>query len=216
MQVMDELDFTEAQKDIIVRMSGCPNGCSRMVSRNGWLLSRRGCSLTGSASDLDTHRDSVTMRVQVLGEICFVGRSMEVDPDGKPLGIYDMSFGGNEQGSRLATMYKKGLNEQQILAELRPILKEYKRYKELQPDARFGDFAIEHGLTRECKAAPTMGKAGAPGSGAREPAITYHISVSYKDEMVEEVAQLAEANVDQLGDVLKARYGVHDVRSVQW
>lgn len=181
-KVMDELEFTQPMKDIIVRMSGCPNGCSRMV----------------------------------LGEICFVGRSMEVDPDGKPLGIYDMSFGGNEQGSRLATMYKKGLNEQQILDELRPIFKEYKRYKEMRPAARFGDFAIEHGLTRECKARPTMGKAGPPGSGLREPGITYHLSVTYKDEMVEEVAQLAEANVDKLGDVLKNRYGVTDVRSVQW
>ena len=176
MQVMDELDFTEAQKDIIVRMSGCPNGCSRMV----------------------------------LGEICFVGRSMEIDPNGKPLGIYDMSFGGNEQGTRLATMYKKGLNEEQILSEMRPILKEYKRYKEMRPSGRFGDFAIEHGLTRECKARPTLGK------GAREPAITYHLSVTYRDEMVEEVAALAEANTDKLGDVLKSRYGIHDVRSVQW
>ena len=181
-KVMDELDFTKPQKDIIVRMSGCPNGCSRMV----------------------------------LGEICFVGRSMEVTPDGKPLGIYDMSFGGNEQGSRLATMYKKGLNEQQILDELRPIFKEYKRWKEVRPSGRFGDFSIEHGLTRECKARPTLGKAGPPGSGAREPAITYHLSVTYKDEMIEEVAQLADANVDKLGDVLKQRYGVHDVRAVQW
>ena len=175
-QVMDELDFTDDMKDIIVRMSGCPNGCSRMV----------------------------------LGEICFVGRSMEIDPNGKPLGIYDMSFGGNEQGTRLATMYKKGLNEEQILSEMRPILKEYKRYKEMRPSGRFGDFAIEHGLTRECKARPTLGK------GAREPAITYHLSVTYRDEMVEEVAALAEANTDKLGDVLKSRYGIHDVRSVQW
>ena len=113
-------------------------------------------------------------------------------------------------------MYKKGLDEQQILAELRPIMREYKVYKETKPFARFGDFAIEHGLTRECKARPTLGKAGPPGTGAREPAITYHLSVTYKDEMVEEVAQLAEANVDKLGDVLQKRYGIRDVRAVQW
>ena len=93
---------------------------------------------------------------------------------------------------------------------MRPILKEYKRYKEMRPSGRFGDFAIEHGLTRECKARPTLGK------GAREPAITFHLSVTYRDEMVEEVAALAEANTDKLGDVLKSRYGIHDVRSVQW
>jgi hypothetical protein len=58
---------------------------------------------------------------------------------------------------------------------------------------RFGDFAIEHGLTRECKARPTQSKRGGPGSGGREPGITFHLSVTYKDEMVEEIGQLADA-----------------------
>ena len=122
--IMDELEYPEPLKDIIVRMSGCPNGCSRPV----------------------------------LGEICFIGRSMEVDTDGVPHGMYDMYFGGNATGTRLATMYKKGLGEAQILAELRPMLKEYKRYHAVSPLRRFGDFAIEHGITRECKAAPTASK----------------------------------------------------------
>ena len=180
--VMDELDFPDAFKDIIVRMSGCPNGCSRMV----------------------------------LGEICFVGRSMEVGSDGVPKGIYDMSIGGNETGTRLATMYKKGLSEAAIIAELRPMLKEYKVHKQTRPTLRFGGFCIERGWVRECKAQPTLGKAGHPGTGAREPAITYHMSVTYAEEMKEEIAQLADANVDKLGDVLKQHYGVHDVRSIDW
>jgi sulfite reductase beta subunit-like hemoprotein len=44
-----------------------------------------------------------------------------------------MYFGGNEQGSRLATMYKKGLTEGDILAELRPIFKAYKHFKLVHP-----------------------------------------------------------------------------------
>lgn len=177
--VMDELEFPAAMKDIIVRMSGCPNGCSRPV----------------------------------LGEICFIGRSFELGDDGIPNGIYDMSFGGNEQGSRLATMYKKGLNEAQIIAQLRPILKQYQLYKERHHSGRFGDFCIEHGLVRECKARPTLGKAG---SGAREPAITFHMSITYKDEMEEEIAQLVDANVDKLAETFSNRYGITNARAIDW
>jgi hypothetical protein len=32
------------------------------VSQNGWLLSRRGRSLPANASDVDTHRDSISSR----------------------------------------------------------------------------------------------------------------------------------------------------------
>eukprot|EP01047_Picozoa_sp_COSAG01_P054083 COSAG01_NODE_5867_length_3982_cov_7.929178_6_plen_319_part_00 len=35
---------------------------AKEVSQNGWLLSRRGCSLPASAGGLDTHRDSMTSR----------------------------------------------------------------------------------------------------------------------------------------------------------
>eukprot|EP01051_Picozoa_sp_SAG22_P002131 SAG22_NODE_93_length_20834_cov_27.179503_9_plen_253_part_00 len=180
--MMDELEYPEPMKDIIVRMSGCPNGCSRPV----------------------------------LGEICFVGRSMEVDADGIPHGLYDMSLGGNETGTRLSTMYKKGLNEKQILDELRPMLKEYKRYKTVHPDRRFGDFAIETGITRECKAAPTTSKRGPPGSGGREPAITFHMSITYKEEMQEEIGQLADKNVDRLQDTLTNHFGIPDLRAIAW
>ena len=89
-----QLDFTREQQDIIVRMSGCPNGCSRP-----W-----------------------------LGEIAFVGRSMEVDAaTGAVDGIYDMYIGGNERGDRFANMYRQGINEPTILAELRPMFKEWKK-----------------------------------------------------------------------------------------
>jgi hypothetical protein len=35
----------------------------RVVSQNGWLLSRRGRSAPADASGLDTHRDSITRRL---------------------------------------------------------------------------------------------------------------------------------------------------------
>jgi hypothetical protein len=37
------------------------------VSRNGWLLRRRGCSSPAHASGLDTHRDSINSRFDCSG-----------------------------------------------------------------------------------------------------------------------------------------------------
>lgn len=57
---------------------------------------------------------------------------------------------------------------------------------------------------------------GPPGSGGREPAISFHMSITYKDEMEEEIAQLADKNVDRLQDTLTNHYGVPDMRKLQW
>jgi len=169
--------FSDAQKDIIVRMSGCPNGCSRP-----W-----------------------------LGEIGFVGRSMEDDGQGVMHGIYDMYFGGNASGSRLNNKYKTGLSEAQILSELRPILSKYLLAKEAsRSELRFGDFAIQEGLVRECNARPGLKP------GQRQPAISFHINVTDKEKMVEEVAQLADGNVDGLRDLLQDKFRISDVRSLEW
>eukprot|EP01047_Picozoa_sp_COSAG01_P065278 COSAG01_NODE_8790_length_2657_cov_14.786943_1_plen_152_part_00 len=45
-----------------------PGEAGAQVSQNGWLLlSRRGRSLPASAGGFDTHRDSITSRVEPLG-----------------------------------------------------------------------------------------------------------------------------------------------------
>ena len=42
------------------------------------------------------------------------------------------------------------------------------------------------------------------------------MSITYKDEMEEEIAQLADKNVDRLQDTLTNHYGVPDMRKLQW
>ena len=84
-------------EEILIRMTGCPNGCGRPF----------------------------------LGEIALIGRS---------LGVYNLYLGANFTGERLNTLYKEQLNEEQILAELKPLIAQYAF--ERNANERFGDFII--------------------------------------------------------------------------
>lgn len=90
-------------EDILIRMTGCPNGCGRPF----------------------------------LGEIGLVGRSM---------GIYNLYLGANFTGERLNTLYKEQLNEDQILAELKPLIAQYAF--ERNANERFGDFIIRKEIVK--------------------------------------------------------------------
>lgn len=106
---------------IVIRMTGCPNGCGRPY----------------------------------LGEIGFVGRSP---------GIYNLYLGAGFAGDRLNKLYKEAVDEEQILAELAPIIKDYAENR--QSSEKFGDFVIRHGYVKECLSAPGVEK--------RAPGITFH------------------------------------------
>jgi len=66
-----------------------------------------------------------------LAEIGFVGKSE---------GHYNLYLGGNFTGSRLNTLYKETLTEEEILAELKPIIADYANERIL--GEKFGDFVI--------------------------------------------------------------------------
>lgn len=83
-------------ENIVIRMTGCPNGCSRPY----------------------------------VAEIGFVGTSY---------GHYNLYLGGDQEGTRLNTLYKEHLNEERILAELHTLLSQFS--KERKTAERFGDFA---------------------------------------------------------------------------
>jgi sulfite reductase (NADPH) hemoprotein beta-component len=85
------------KENIIVRMTGCPNGCAR----------------PGAA------------------EIAFVGTSA---------GHYNLQLGGDHQGERLNKIYKYGLNENEILAELDHLFASFKTDR--LPQERLGDYVM--------------------------------------------------------------------------
>ncbi|HZL08424.1 MAG TPA: assimilatory sulfite reductase (NADPH) hemoprotein subunit [Prolixibacteraceae bacterium] len=66
-----------------------------------------------------------------LAEIGFVGKSE---------GHYNLYLGGNFIGSRLNTLYKETLSEEEILAELTPIIADYAENR--SDGEKFGDFVI--------------------------------------------------------------------------
>lgn len=106
---------------IVIRMTGCPNGCGRPY----------------------------------LGEIGFVGRSP---------GIYNLYLGAGFAGDRLNKLYKEAVDEEQILAELAPIIKDYAENR--TTGEKFGDFVIRHGYVKECLSAPLVEN--------RAPGATFH------------------------------------------
>jgi sulfite reductase (NADPH) hemoprotein beta-component len=75
-----------------------------------------------------------------LAEIGFVGKS---------LGHYNLYLGGNFNGTRLNTLYKETLSEEEILAELRPIIADFA--EDRQVGEGFGDFVIRKGYVKETK-----------------------------------------------------------------
>jgi sulfite reductase (NADPH) hemoprotein beta-component len=95
-----------ADDAIVIRMTGCPNGCARPY----------------------------------LGEIGFIGRAP---------GRYNLYLGAGFAGDRLNKLYKEMLNEEEILAELTPIIRRYARYRAI--GERFGDFVINAGYVKATK-----------------------------------------------------------------
>ena len=90
-----------AQDSIVMRMTGCPNGCARP-----W-----------------------------LAEVAFVG---------KAYGAYNMYLGGGYHGHRLNKLYRSSIQEEEILAIMKLLLKRYAG--ERQEGERFGDFVIRVGV----------------------------------------------------------------------
>jgi sulfite reductase (NADPH) hemoprotein beta-component len=73
-----------------------------------------------------------------LGEIGFIGKAP---------GKYNLYLGAGFHGQRLNKLYRENINEEQILAELTPILHRYACERE--PGERFGDFVIKAGYVKE-------------------------------------------------------------------
>jgi sulfite reductase (NADPH) hemoprotein beta-component len=92
-QLLGELGL--AGEEIIVRMTGCPNGCARPY----------------------------------MAEIGLVGRAPNK---------YNLFLGGNESSTRLNKLFKQNVKNEDLMAELRPVLERYAR--ERTQGERLGDW----------------------------------------------------------------------------
>jgi len=73
-----------------------------------------------------------------LAEIGFVGKS---------LGHYNLYLGGSFTGTRLNTLYRETLSEEEILAELRPLIADFAQNR--KKGEGFGDFVIRKEYVKE-------------------------------------------------------------------
>jgi sulfite reductase (NADPH) hemoprotein beta-component len=99
-------EFGLSKEEIVIRMTGCPNGCGRPY----------------------------------IAEIGLIGKSP---------GYYNLYLGGNFVGSRLNNLYKETIQEDDILKELYPIIKDFAENR--IENEHFGDFTIRNGYVKEIK-----------------------------------------------------------------
>jgi sulfite reductase (NADPH) hemoprotein beta-component len=99
-------EFNLSKEEIIIRMTGCPNGCGRPY----------------------------------IAEIALIGKSP---------GYYNLYLGGNFEGSRLNNLYRETIQEEDILKELYPIIKDFAENR--MENERFGDFTIRKEYVKEIK-----------------------------------------------------------------
>ncbi len=94
-------------------------------------------------------KDEVVIRMTGCPNGCGRPYLAEIGFIGKSAGRYNLYLGGNFTGTRLNTLYKETLNEDEILATLSPIIVNYGQNREL--GEHFGDFVIRKGYVSEVK-----------------------------------------------------------------
>ncbi|WP_347840090.1 assimilatory sulfite reductase (NADPH) hemoprotein subunit [uncultured Draconibacterium sp.] len=92
------------KEEIVIRMTGCPNGCGRPY----------------------------------LAEIGLIGKSP---------GYYNLYLGGSFNGTKLNTLYRQTLNEEQILNELQPIIADFAANR--NGGEHFSDFVFRKEYVKE-------------------------------------------------------------------
>jgi sulfite reductase (NADPH) hemoprotein beta-component len=76
----------------------------------------------------------------------------EIGLTGKAPGRYNLYLGASCRGDRLNRLYRENLDEEGILAALRPILADFARAR--LPGERFGDFVVRAGYVRAVTSGP--------------------------------------------------------------
>ncbi|MBW8330909.1 MAG: assimilatory sulfite reductase (NADPH) hemoprotein subunit [Prolixibacteraceae bacterium] len=99
--------------------------------------------ITKIESILDQHglfKEEIVIRMTGCPNGCGRPYLAEIGFVGKSEGHYNLYLGGNFNGTRLNTLYKETLTEDEILAELKPIIADYAQNR--TDGEKFGDFVI--------------------------------------------------------------------------
>jgi sulfite reductase (NADPH) hemoprotein beta-component len=88
-------------------------------------------------------QDAITLRVTGCPNGCARPYLAEIALVGKSPGHYNLYLGAGHDGGRLNKLYREGLTEEEIMAELTPIIQRYAQ--ERRDGEPFGDFVIRTG-----------------------------------------------------------------------
>ncbi|KAI8379749.1 thiamine diphosphate-binding protein [Radiomyces spectabilis] len=91
--------------------------------------------------------DAITIRMTGCPNGCARPYLAELAFVGKAPGAYNVYLGGGHKGERLNKLYKESLREEEILNEIKPIIKRYAL--ERQAGEPFGDFVIRAGYVKK-------------------------------------------------------------------
>jgi sulfite reductase (NADPH) hemoprotein beta-component len=100
--------------------------------------------------DAGLRDDAITLRMTGCPNGCARPYIAEIGFVGKSVGHYSVYLGAGFHGQRLGKLYREGITEDKILAELTPIIQRYA--KERNDNERFGDFVIRTGYVKEVRA----------------------------------------------------------------
>jgi sulfite reductase (NADPH) hemoprotein beta-component len=89
-------------------------------------------------------KDSISIRMTGCPNGCARPYIAEIGLVGKSIGHYNLYLGGNAVGSKINTLYRETLDEEQIINTLDPIFKSYG--KDRTPGEAFGDFVARKGI----------------------------------------------------------------------
>ncbi|MBK8806651.1 MAG: assimilatory sulfite reductase (NADPH) hemoprotein subunit [Bacteroidales bacterium] len=90
--------------------------------------------------------EDITIRMTGCPNGCGRPWIAEIGFIGKAPGLYNLYLGGGFTGNRFNTLYREMLNEEQIIAELTPIIFSYAQNR--NNAERFGDFVVRNGYVK--------------------------------------------------------------------
>jgi len=102
--------------------------------------------IESTVEECGLREDAITIRMTGCPNGCARPYVAEIAFVGKAPGVYNMYLGAGFSGDRLNKLFRESVNEEQILAELRPILKRYAT--ERLTGEHFGDFVIRAGIVK--------------------------------------------------------------------
>ncbi|KAI8073832.1 thiamine diphosphate-binding protein [Gongronella butleri] len=142
---MDNLNFTGLRLNAMACVA-LPTCGLAMAESERYLPTLVG-HLEQAVEEAGLRDDAITIRMTGCPNGCARPYVAELAFVGKAPGAYNVYLGGGHKGERLNKLFKESLKEEEILATIKPIIKQYA--VERNPEEPFGDWVIRAGFVKK-------------------------------------------------------------------